>query len=125
VEQASWVSRSQGWPEYCCVQQRYSYLRPRPGASFVPQLVANEDLLDVCHYEQLTLLAYSVLLGGAYTRPERPLPEQYAGPDSRGRLAVLEAVAREAGATPNQVIPAWMVQGVPSILPLIAASTSQ
>jgi aryl-alcohol dehydrogenase-like predicted oxidoreductase len=125
LEQANWVSRSHGWPEYCCIQQRYSYLRPRPGTSFAPQLVANEDLLDVCHYEQLTLLAYSVLLGGAYTRPERPLPEQYTGPDSQARRAVLKAVARETGATPNQVILAWMMQGTPSILPLIAASSSQ
>ena len=74
--------------------------------------------------EGLTLLAYSALLGGAYTRPDRLVPEAYLGPDSEARLAALKRVTEETGATPNQVILAWMRQSQPSILPLIAASTS-
>jgi diketogulonate reductase-like aldo/keto reductase len=38
-------------------------------------------------------------------------------------LATLQAVAAECGATANQVILAWMMQGQPSVLPLVAAST--
>jgi aryl-alcohol dehydrogenase-like predicted oxidoreductase len=125
LEQANWVSRTNGWPEYCCVQQRHSYLRPKPGASFAPQLTTNEDLLDLCHVQGITMLAYSVLLSGAYTRAERPIPEGYVGPDSDARLAALRAVAEETGATPNHVILAWMMGGQPSVLPLIAASTDK
>lgn len=125
LEQANCVSRSNGWPEYCCIQQRHSYLRPKPGASFAPQIAANDDLLDLCQSRNITLLAYSVLLSGAYTRAERPIPEGYVGPDSDARLAALRAVAEETGATPNHVILAWMMGGQPSVLPLIAASTDK
>jgi aryl-alcohol dehydrogenase-like predicted oxidoreductase len=71
------------------------------------------------------MLAYSVLLSGAYTRAERPIPEGYVGPDSDARLAALRAVAEETGAAPNQVILAWMMGGQPSVIPVIAASTTE
>ena len=123
LEEARWVSRTRGWAEYCCIQQRYSYVRPKPGANFGPQTAVNDDLLDYCRDRGITLLAYSPLLAGAYTRPDRPFQEQYLGPDTDARLAVLRAVAEEIGATPNQVIFAWMAQSNPPIIPLVAAST--
>lgn len=123
LEEARWVSRTHGWPEFCCIQQRYSYLRPKPGARFDPQIAANEDLLDYCRARGMTLLAYSPLLSGAYTRPDRSLPEQYLGPDTDARLAALKAVAEEVGATANQVVYAWMVQSDPPVIPLVGAST--
>jgi aryl-alcohol dehydrogenase-like predicted oxidoreductase len=124
LEKAGWVSQVNNWARFCCIQQRYTYLRVKHGASTDPQVVVNDDLLDFCRSEGLTLLAYSALLGGAYTRPDRPVPEAYLGPDSNARLAALKRVAEETGATLNQVILAWMRQSQPSILPLIAASTS-
>ena len=125
LEEARWISQTHGWAEYCCIQQRYSYVRPKPGASFDPQLAANDDLLDYCRGRALTLLAYSPLLGGAYTRPDRPFAEQYLGPDTDARLKVLKKVAQEVGATLNQVVLAWMVQSDPVVIPLVAASTPQ
>jgi aryl-alcohol dehydrogenase-like predicted oxidoreductase len=125
LEEARGVSQTNDWPEYCCVQQRHTYLRPKPGASFDPQLAANDDLLDYCCQRNMTLLAYSVLLSGAYTRPERAIAPEYAGPDTDRRLATLQAVAQELNVSPNQVILAWLLQGDPPILPLIAASTAQ
>ncbi len=124
LEKASWVSQVNNWARFCCIQQRHTYLRVKHGASTDPQVVVNDDLLDYCRSEGLTLLAYSALLGGTYTRPDRPIPEQYIGPDTDARLAMLKTVAEETGATPNQVVLAWMMQSKPSILPLIAASTS-
>lgn len=123
LEEARWASRSNGWSEYCCIQQRHTYLRPKPGASFAPQVAANDDLLDYCRHRQITLLAYSALLSGAYTRPDRAVPTQYAGPDSDDRLAALKTLAAEKGATVNQVILAWMLHSHPLVLPLIAASS--
>lgn len=125
LEEARWVSRTHGWPEYVCVQQRHTYLRPRPGASFSPQMAANTDLFDYCRTRGVTLLAYSPLLNGAYTRPDRPIPAQYAGPDTDARLAALRAVAREVNATPNQVVLAWMLRSNPVALPVFAASTDE
>ena len=125
VEQARWVSRANGWAQYCCIQQRHTYLRPRPGAGFGAQISTNDDLLDYCRSEGVTLLAYSPLLGGAYTRPDRNFQEQYLGPDSDARLATLQAVAAELGATANQVVYAWMMQSDPPVIPLMAASTDE
>jgi aryl-alcohol dehydrogenase-like predicted oxidoreductase len=62
-------------------------------------------------------------LNGAYTRADRPIPDAYAGSDAEVRLAILRQVAQEHGATPNQVVLAWMLQHTPQVLPLIAAST--
>ena len=124
LEKAYGVSKTNGWPAFCCIQQRHTYLRPKPGATFYPQIAANKDLLDLCHTEGVTMLAYSALLSGAYTRADRPVPDEYLGPDTDVRLATLKAVAEKIGATPNQVVLAWMMQGQPGVLPLIAASTS-
>jgi len=125
LEEARWVSRTHGWAEYCCIQQRYSYVRPKPGASFDPQVAANDDLLDYCRVRGITMLAYSPLLGGAYTRADRSLSEQYLGPDTDARLTALRAVAEETGATLNQVVYAWMLQSEPPVIPLMAASTTR
>ena len=125
LEQARWTSQAHGWGEFCCVQQRYTYLRPRPGASFYPQVVANEDMLNYCKCRPITLLAYAALLGGAYSRHDREIPPQYRGTDTEARLATLRKVAANRGITVNQVILIWMLQSNPFVLPLIAASTKE
>ena len=123
LEQARWVSQTHGWAGYCCIQQRYSYIRPKPGASFGHQTAANDDLLDYCHARGIRMLAYSPLLSGAYTRADRAFPGQYLGPDTDARLAALKAASEEVGATANQVVLAWMVQSDPLVIPLVGAGT--
>jgi len=123
LEEARGLSLKNEWPGYCCVQQRHTYIRRKHGTSFMPQVAANEDLMDYCKNRGITLLAYSALLSGAYTRTDRNFDEQYIGPDTQHRIAVLNAIAAEIGATPNQVILTWMLQNDPPVLPLIAAST--
>jgi aryl-alcohol dehydrogenase-like predicted oxidoreductase len=126
IEQARTMSRGRGWAEYCCVQQRHTYLRPAPGASFGGQLPVDVELSDYCaeHAADFLLLGYSSTLGGAYSgRADRVIPTQYAGPDTDARLAALSAVARETGATPVQVTYAWMLRSAPVALPLVSAGT--
>ena len=124
VERARRISDACGLPRYCCVQQRHSYLRPRPGSSFGAQRVADDELLDFCSANpEVALLAYSPLLSGAYTMPDRPLPDQYLGPATDAQLTALTHVARATGATHNQVVLAWLMTSAPSAIPLIAAST--
>jgi len=122
IAEANAICRLRGWSPYCAVEQRHTYLRPRHGADFGPQIPINDDLKAYCRREGMTLIAYSVLLQGAYTRPDRPIPAQYAGPDASERLEVLKSVSAELGATPNQVIIAWMLRGDPPTVPIIAAS---
>lgn len=123
LERAHTLSKQHSWPNYVCLQQRHTYLRPKPGASFDPQLSLTDELVDYCRANQITILAYSSLLSGAYTRPDRPVPDQYRGPDADARLAVLHEVAAAHGVTPNQVILAWLVQQEAPIIPVMAAST--
>lgn len=116
------ISQANGWSIYSVIEQRYTYLRPRYGADFGPQIFITEELKDYVHFHGISLVGYSVLLQGAYTRGDRELPAQFAGPDANARLDALKAVADEVGRTPNQVIIAWMRQSKPSILPIIAGS---
>ncbi len=126
IEQARTLSREKGWISYCCVQQRHTYLRPAPGATFGRQLAIDEELLDygAAHAKDFLLLGYSSTLAGAYSgRADRPVPPQYHGPGADARLSALAAVARETGATPVQVLYAWMLHSSPMVLPLVSAGT--
>ena len=123
LEQAHWISQTHDWATFCCVQQHYTYLRLRPGTTVNPQEFVNDDLIDYLANRPLTLLAYSVLQSGAYTRDDRSLRSEFSMPDNDRRLAALRAVADESGATVNQVILAWMLQR--DVIPLIAASTEE
>ena len=122
IAEANTVSRDHKWAQYSVVEQRHTYLRPRHGADFGPQICINEDLKDYCRSSGLAPVGYSILLQGAYTRSDRPVPAQYAGPEADERLAALRQVAQEVGADPNQVIIAWMRQSDPPVLPIIAGS---
>ncbi|WP_134682765.1 aldo/keto reductase [Brevibacillus migulae] len=124
IEQAKHISHSNGWAAYCCVQQRYSYLRPKAGADFGLQVVAGQELLDYCKTnEDMTLVAYSPLLHGAYTDNLAKYPVKYVTLDNDARYATLEKVAQEKGATKNQVVLAWMLQSTPRVIPVIGVST--
>lgn len=121
IESARRISRANGWAEYCCVQQRYTYLRPAPGASFAPQISGNDDLLDYCRENtDFRMLAYSPLLNGAYSRDDRDFAVQYAGADSDARIKALEQTASEYDATVNQIVYAWLLGGNPQVIPLTA-----
>ncbi len=125
IAEANTLSRVHHWSGYSVVEQRYTYLRPRHGADFGPQIFISEELKDYALAHGVALIGYAILLQGAYTRADRPVPAQFAGPDSDQRLAVLRAVAQETGCTPSQAIIAWMRQSTPAILPIIAGSRTE
>ena len=125
VAEANCLAELRSWTPYSVVEQRYTYLRPRHGADFGPQIFVIEDMKRYCQHHGMTLIAYSILLQGAYTREDRPVPAQFAGPESDERLAALQSVAQETGATPSQVIIAWMRQSSPAVLPIIGGSTEE
>ena len=106
---------------FTCVEQRFSYLRPGPSADFGLQRVIDENLMSYCDARGKTMLPYTPLLRGAYVRSDRPIPAPYLGADTGVRLATLREVARELGATLNQVVLAWMMQRQPPLLPVFSA----
>jgi aryl-alcohol dehydrogenase-like predicted oxidoreductase len=125
IAEANMVSFTNKWAEYSVIEQRYTYLRPRHGADFGPQIFISEDLKEFARSHGVALVGYSILLQGAYTREDRELPVQFAGPDSDERFAALRTIAAEAGCSPSQVIIAWMRQSRPAILPIIAGSKTE
>ncbi len=125
LAEADAISRAKQLAGYCCIQQRYTYLRPRVGTSFKPQIAANDDLLDYCGTKGVTILAYSPLLSGAYTRFDRSVPDEYLGADGEKRLQRLNSLARELEVTPNQLVLAWMMNSNPAVIPVMAGSTAE
>ncbi|MFJ8463597.1 aldo/keto reductase [Streptomyces swartbergensis] len=128
VERARALAAAAGLPGYEVLQYAQTHLRPR---SDVPEALfpdgslghAGADLLSYLRAEPgLTLVAYSPLLRGAYTHPDR-LPADFDHPGTPARLAVLREVARETGATVNQVVLAWQIGGELPIVPLAGVSS--
>ncbi|MER6710344.1 aldo/keto reductase [Streptomyces sp. NPDC006129] len=128
IERARALAAAAGLPGYEVLQYAHTHLRPRTD---VPDDLspdgslghAGPDLLSYLRAEPgLTLVAYSPLLKGAYTRPER-LPADFDHPGTPPRLAALREVARETGATLNQVVLAWQLGGELPIIPLAGVSS--
>ena len=129
VERARAAAAMLGVSGYDVLQYHYSYLRPRadlPGrrSAFGSAGVAQGDLLDLVHASpELTLVAYSPLLSGAYVRADRVLGAEFDHAGTPARLAALREVARAAGATVNQVVLAWLMGGELPVIPLVGASS--
>lgn len=123
LAEARQIAMAADWTSPVALEYRHTYLRPRPGAVFAPQVVATDQLLDYARDKELPVVAYSILLNGAYSRSGRSVPEQYRGPDTEARLATLRAVAAEVGATPTQVVIAWLRHSPQPIIPIIGGST--
>jgi aryl-alcohol dehydrogenase-like predicted oxidoreductase len=123
VERARAIARERQLPGYTCVQQLHTYLTPRPRADTWPEHLVDGELLDYSRSESdLTLLAYSPLLKGTYSHPER-LPAYFDHPETPLRLRTLQQVAHRADATVNQVVLAWLLQTDPPIIPVFSVSS--
>lgn len=125
VEAARRIALANGWTPYDAVQLWHTYLQPRPGAS-VPGKEhefgrTTPEVLDHVRTEGMELWAYSPLLEGAYTRPER-LAEAYDHSGTTARLAALDSVAQELNATRHQVVLAYLAAD-PVIRPIVGVSS--
>lgn len=129
VERARNLAASLGLPGYEVLQYRHTYLRPRfdiPGdlSPDGSQGSVGGDLLSYLRAEPgLTLVAYSPLLAGAYVRDDKPLGPEFDHAGTPRRLAALRDVAKETGATINQVVLAWLIGGEIPVIPLVGASS--
>ncbi|MGJ5830932.1 aldo/keto reductase [Streptomyces ossamyceticus] len=128
VERARALAAAAGLPGYEVLQYHHSYLRPRtdvPNSLWAHGTLgaATAEALSYLEAEpDLTLVAYSPLLTGGYVRPEK-LQRDYDHPGTPARMKVLREVARESGATVNQVVLAWQLGGRLPIVPLAGVSS--
>ena len=130
VERARGLAAAAGSARADVLQYHYTYLRMRTD---IPDLrfsrdgeigVADGSILSYVRAEPgMTLVAYSPLLNGAYTRPGKALDRAYDHPGTRTRLKALDQVVKETGATANQVVLAWLIGGELPVVPLIGASS--
>lgn len=129
VERARAAAARAGLPGYEVLQYHHSYLRARtdqPGRRSVDgnQGLATGDVLSYLRDEPgLTLVAYTPLLSGGYVRDDRPLGPLFEHAGTTNRLAAVRTVAKETGATANQVVLAWLMGGDLPIIPLVGASS--
>ncbi|MFD4481663.1 aldo/keto reductase [Streptomyces sp. NPDC058471] len=122
VERARSSAREQGVEPWTALQLRHSLVQPRPltpVAESGHRMLAAEDL-DLARSAGLSVWAYSSLMWGSYVRADKPLPETYDHPGTARVLAVLEEVAVELAASPNQVVLAWLMEQ--GIDPIVGAS---
>ena len=132
VERARNLAAAAGLPGYEVLQYQHSYLRPRtdlPGTRSpdgMPGMLGG-DLLSYLRAEpQLTMVVYASLLRGGYVRPDKLAAAEFAEYDHPGtpaRLAALREVADDTGATPNQVVLAWLIGAEVPMIPVIGASS--
>ena len=129
VERARGLAAAAGTARADVLQYHHTYLRMRTD---IPDLrfsrdgeigVADGSILSYVREPGMTLVAYSPLLNGAYTRPDKELDRAYDHPGTRARLEALDQVVEETGATANQVVLAWLIGGELPVVPLIGASS--
>lgn len=130
VERARNLATAAGSARADVLQYHHTYLRMRTD---IPELRFSQDgeigaadgsILSYLRAEPgMTLVAYSPLLNGAYTRPDKELDRAYDHPGTQARLEALQQVAKETGATANQVVLAWLIGGELPVVPLIGASS--
>jgi aryl-alcohol dehydrogenase-like predicted oxidoreductase len=130
VERARGLAAAAGSARADVLQYHHTYLRMRTD---IPDLrftrdgeigVADGPILSYLRAEPgMRLVAYSPLLNGAYTRPDKELDRAYDHPGTRARLEALDQVVKQTGATANQVVLAWLIGGELPVVPLVGASS--
>ncbi len=128
VERARALASAAGLPGYDVLQYEHTYLRARTDVPtrFSPEgsigMADGGVLSYLADQPELTMVAYSPLVNGAYTRADKPLPDGFDHPGTHERLARLAQVAEEAGRSANEVVLAQM-SADPQVVPLVGASS--
>jgi aryl-alcohol dehydrogenase-like predicted oxidoreductase len=111
------ASRAEHLVSYQVAQMRASYLTPAPDADFGIQVPLDDAFLGFATENAVLVAAYSALLSGAYSRPDRPLPPEYRHAGTERQLTAVRTAAEHTGSTPNQVVLAWLsAHGVVPVL---------
>lgn len=124
LQHSQHLSELNNYIEYTCVQQKYSYLRPKRSADLWVQKLLNDELINFAEANKnITLLAYSTLLSGIYSKPEEKLPQDYRTTDNSLRMALLKSLSEAKGCSLNQLVLSWIIHHKVRIIPIIAGSS--
>ncbi len=127
LARARTLAEERGLPIYKAVQMFHTYFQTEKLTDTGMSDQMGDELFDyVRSGNEMALLAYTPLLWGSYTRPEKYAEidrlKTFVRPQNDERLKRLERVASETGKTVNEVIYAWMMQSSPRVIPLVAVS---
>lgn len=138
LAEARQLAAVNGWARYTCAQQLHTYLWPRPGLAQL--YVVGDEMVDYAAANpDLTLTTYSPLFAGYYTRRHKtaqPSTDHVSSwrrlkvpgtawdhAASWRRLEVLDAVADDLGASPNQVVLAWILASDSPMIPIFGVTS--
>ena len=125
LEEANSQATSKDWEGFCCLQQRYTYLEPSIRAEFGNQQVLTPGEVDFCREREISLMAYSPLLGGIYGKQKAALPLQYQSLANEQKMASLRALTSKTPFTANQLVLSWMLHSSPQVIPLVTGSNEK
>lgn len=123
LAEASFTTDKRDFEGFTCLQQRHTYLEPGLRSNFGTQLLLTPEIEEYCQIQNLTIMAYSPLLGGAYVNSDKPIPVQYQSAANDFRMKNLRQLAKELQMSPNAVVLCWMMQNLPSIIPMVTGSS--
>lgn len=107
---------------YRARQQRFTYLHPDPGADTTPQVVLDTDTEWTANDAGITLLGYSPLLSGAYTRADRPCPRSTRMSAPPRRSPSCRSGPNRSGLIAGELVLAWMGQRSIPVIPIVGVS---
>ncbi|MBO1765505.1 MULTISPECIES: aldo/keto reductase [unclassified Allobranchiibius] len=127
VERARAIAVAAGMPAPTAIQQRWSYLHPRPDIEVEgedhPYGMMTPETLDYAHENpDVELWGYTALLTGFYDKADTPLPPSYDHPGTHDRLERLASIAQAHGAQHGQIVLAWMRHSDPAVRPIVGVS---
>ncbi|MBO1754896.1 aldo/keto reductase [Allobranchiibius sp. CTAmp26] len=130
VERARAIAVAAGLPAPTAIQQRWSYLHPRPDIEVEgedhPYGMLTPETLDYAQENRdVELWGYTALLTGFYDKADKALPPSYDHPGTHDRLARLASIAQEHGVQQGQIVLAWMRHSTPAVRPIVGVSSSE
>ncbi len=128
VSQAHAIADRIGVEPPTALQQRWSYLQPRPGVPVEGSdhefgMLTPETLDYAASVEGTDLWAYTPLLTGFYDRPGAALPPSYDHPGTHARLVRLTEQAQRLGLQRGQLVLSWMTHQQVPIRPIVGVSS--
>lgn len=123
LQEAHAICDARSLARYTATQLRATYLTARPGADLAPHVALEEEHTAYARGQGMVVLAYAVLLGGAYERGDRPVPEGYRHAATDAQLQAVNDTATRLVITPSQVVLAWL--RALDIVPVLGVSRPQ
>jgi aryl-alcohol dehydrogenase-like predicted oxidoreductase len=117
------LNKANSFSSFQTLQQKFSYLLPNKIEEDSILKFVNEDLISCAESRQISLLTYSVLLSGSYSRNWESMPEEYKSKRNEELFKEMIRGAKEIGCTNSQWVLRWVMNQSENIIPLIAASS--